>query len=340
MNDRISFRSAVAAQPEALRKSHAAVSRQLDAIDFAAMKGKSLALVGIGASLYAAQAGAAQMRAQGLRAHALVGTDLYDSAVDAADIYVALSASGRSVEPAKAVELRPRAATIGIAKTAASPLTAVVGTMIATESGPDSGPNTTSYLGSLQAVGLLADRLGHASGENEWTSLPDTVSSLLEDVSDAVDRAAAMLKGRISLDCVGAGVACGTAGYAALLVREAVRMPAQGWDTLNFLHGPMEPNDGRTGVVLFGARREVKLASDLADFGIPTLLVTADAGIGDKSNLVVLRVSAPKNALCEAVLHAVPVQLLMQKLAEDAGMPECVFRYRQTDTKLDVKTAA
>jgi glucosamine--fructose-6-phosphate aminotransferase (isomerizing) len=332
MTDLVSLREGIALQPQALEAGGRATSAELDATDLSPMRGGAIALVGIGASLYAATAGAAQMREQGLRAFAFPGTDLSDPAVDAADAYIAISASGRSVEPAKAMEVRPGAATYGIAKTADTPLAKVVGTMIATHSGVDSRPNSTSYVGSMQAIGLIAERVGRPSGF-DWSTLSQAAARVLSKVGPAVARAAALLAGRVAVDCVGAGAARGTAGYASLLLREAVRVPAQSWDTLNFLHGPMESNDPRTGVLLFGDDREVRLAEDLADFGIPTVLVTG-VEVGERANLATIAVPRLGNALAEAVIEAIPVQLLVADLADAAGLPKCEFRYRQTDTKL------
>jgi len=176
MTDLVSLREGTALQPQALEAGGRAISADLDRTDLSPMRGGAIALVGIGASLYAATAGAAQMREQGLRAFAFPGTDLSDPSVDAADVYVAISASGRSVEPAKAMEVRPGAATYGIAKTADTPLAKVVGTMIATHSGVDSRPNSTSYVGSMQAIGLIAERVGRPSGF-DWATLPQAARS-------------------------------------------------------------------------------------------------------------------------------------------------------------------
>ena len=332
MTDLVSLREGIALQPHALEASCQATSGVLDRTDLLPLKGSAIALVGIGASLYAATAGAAQMRAQGLRAFAFPGTDLADPSTDAADAYIAVSASGRSVEPAKAMEVRPGAATYGIAKTADTPLAKVVGAMIGTGSGVDSRPNSTSYVGSMQALGLIADRVGRPSSF-DWSTLGQIAAAVLADIGPAVVRASVLLAGRTALDCVGAGAARGTAGYASLLLREAVRVPAQSWDTLNFLHGPMESNDPGTGILLFGDDREVRLAEDLAGFGIPTVLVTG-IEVGEKANLATIPVPRLGNELAEAIVEAIPVQLLVADLAEAAGLPKCEFRYRQTDTKL------
>lgn len=334
MDEFVTFREGIARAPQALADGGRRTAALLDGVDLAPLGRGTTALVGIGASLYAAIAGASQWRAQGLRAGAFAGTELLDASVDAADAYVAVSASGRSVEPARAVELRPQAATYGLAKTLDNPLAKVVRVMLASHSGIDSRPNTTSYVGSLQALGLIADRVGRPS-RYDWSALPAAVERVLAEVGPAVERAARLLRGGRTLDFVGAGVARGTAGYASLLIREAARTPAQSWDSLNFLHGPMESNDPGTGVVLFGDGREVALARDLADFGIPTVLVTGVA-VEEKANLVTIPVPRLGSRLAEAIAEAIPVQLLVAELAEAAGLPKCEFRYRQTDTKLPV----
>jgi glucosamine--fructose-6-phosphate aminotransferase (isomerizing) len=187
----------------------------------------------------------------------------------------------------------------------------------------------------LLAAGLLADKVGRVSN-TIWSELPARAAALLETARSQADKAARMLAGKKSIDCVGAGCAYGTAGYAALLIREAARVSAQDWDMLNFLHGPMEPNDADTGVLIFGNDREVTLAKDLAGFGTPSVLVTARDDVSDAENLVIIHVPAFSAGLGDAILQAIPAQLMIATLSEDAGLPVCNFRYRQTDTKRDV----
>ncbi len=329
------YREAIALQPAALDACLQSSARPSRSIDVAPLKSGPVVLTGIGASLYAAVVTAAQMRSQGIQAFALPGTDLSDASVDAGSAYIAFSASGRSEEPAHAMELRPAAATYGIAKADATPLSRVVKHMIATDSGADSGPNTTSYLGSLLTAALLADKVCTPSGA-QWPELSARAAATLDQTRKQADKAAKLLSGKKSIDCVGAGCAYGTAGYAALLIREAARIAAQDWDTLNFLHGPMEPNDKDSGVLLFGDGREVKLAKDLAAFGIPSVLVTSRTNVDDEANLC----RHPCAGLLERDWrrHSAghPAQLLIATLSEDAGLPVCNFRYRQTDTKRDV----
>ena len=122
MNDKQLYRDAIGLQPKALASCLDAVSKQLETLDLQPIKDGPVVLAGIGASLYAAIVAAAQMRSQGLRAFALAATDLYDPTIDVGNAYIAFSASGRSEEPARAMELRQQAQTYGIAKADGTPI--------------------------------------------------------------------------------------------------------------------------------------------------------------------------------------------------------------------------
>ncbi|MEX6509068.1 SIS domain-containing protein [Jiella sp. M17.18] len=334
MADRIPIREAIARQTQSLADGAASLAAALEALPLGELASGTTIVTGIGASLYAAQTGAAYMRACGMRAFALASTELYDAAFDGADAYIALSASGRSVEPAKAMELRPNALSFGISGVVDSPLSAYVRHMIGTACGADSGPNTTSYNGTLLALAMMAEQAA-ARFRFDWRHLPELAGRVLDAVPRQVARAAERFRNRTSLDCVASSENLGTAGYTALLLREAPRVAAQQWDTLNFLHGPMEPNDAGTGVILFGDGREVELASVLAGFGIPSLLITSRSDVAEADNLVTITIPATGNSVADAILHTLPAQLLTTQMAEDAGLPVCEFRYRQTGTKLD-----
>jgi len=240
----MNYRPSIAWQPASLGASRAAVETVLNAINLAPLRTGSLAIVGIGASYQAALVGAADLRSRGRRAFAIHPSELYDAKVDAADAYIALSASGRSRETVEAMQLRPQAATYSISKETDNPLAAAVTSVIAMASGADGSPNTTSYTSSLQTLGLIADRIVVDDAGFEasafWTALPALVEKTLVAIREPVARAAALLGGRSAIDCVGASAAFGTAGEASLLLREAVRIPASPYDTLYFLHGPME----------------------------------------------------------------------------------------------------
>jgi glucosamine--fructose-6-phosphate aminotransferase (isomerizing) len=96
----------------------------------------------------------------------------------------------------------------------------------------------------------------------------------------------------------------------------------------------MEAMDARTGVVLFGDGREIRLAQQVDEIGCPALLVTANDEIDDTNLLTVMRVPAESNRIARGILDILPAQLLAAELSDAAGLTDAKLRYPQTDTKL------
>jgi fructoselysine-6-P-deglycase FrlB-like protein len=331
--ERIGYRNAVARQPESLRDGLAIVTKALDAIDLTAFAGKTIGFAGIGASYQAAMAGAVFLRSRGIRAFPYCPTDLYGSLDSAADAFVALSASGQSVEIGDVMRLRPDLPRISISRGTDNPLAAITKTVIPAGSGSDNGASSTGYTGMLLAIGLLCDRLLGGLPTIDWSKLPQAVAETLAG-SAKLAAAAEMLANRASIDLVGAGAGFATAGEAAMLIREAVRVPAATWDTLNYLHGPMESQDARTGLIVFGDGREVKIAQDMAGFGIASVLITGRTDVGPAQNLVVVPVPRLEHEIADAIIQIVAAQMIVGEMQDAAGLTNITFRYRQTDTKL------
>ena len=119
-----------------------------------------------------------------------------------------------------------------------------------------------------------------------------------------------------------------------MLIREAVRVPASGWDTLNYLHGPMESQDAATSLIAFGDDREVKIAQDMAGFGCPSVLITRRTGVASTEKLAMVAVPALGNAIADGILEIIALQMIVADMQDAAGLTDITFRYRQTDTKL------
>jgi glucosamine--fructose-6-phosphate aminotransferase (isomerizing) len=277
--------------------------------------------------------GAVYLRNLGVSAFPYCPTDLYDAIESAAQAFVALSASGQSREICDVMALRPHMPRVAICRGADNPLATLVGAVIPSGSGSDNGASSTGYTGMLLAIGLLCDEI---SGESfaGWSALPSAVAAILYSAVGSAGKAAQSLQACTSIDLVGAGPGLATAGEGAMLIREAVRIPAAGWDTLNYLHGPMESQDGRTGVIAFGDGREVKIAEDMAGFGCPSVLITSRADVASRDNLTVLTVAELGNPVADAIIQIVALQMIVGEMQDAAGLTNITFRYRQTDTKL------
>ena len=333
MNQRIGYREAVARQPESLAEAAAKVAEYLGTLDLSAFANRSIGFAGIGASFQAALAGALYLRNRNRASSAYCPTDLYGAVDSAAEAFVALSASGQSREIADVMTLRDTLPRIAVCRSPDTPLAGITGMQLPFYSGADNGASSTGYTGMLLGIGMLCDAL-IGRPDPVWNILPGLVAQVLSSQADAAGAAAGLLAGRTSIDIVGAGAGFATAGEAAMLIREAVRVPAAGWDTLNYLHGPMESQDAATGLIALGAGREVKVAIDVAAFGCRSVLVTTRDDIETSERLVVLRVPRVENEIAAAILDIVAVQMVVGVMQDAANLTNITFRYRQTDTKL------
>ncbi|MBZ9811774.1 MULTISPECIES: SIS domain-containing protein [unclassified Mesorhizobium] len=332
MMKRIGYRQAVARQTESLEIGRRSVAAALEGLDLQAFAGKTIGLAGIGASYQAALAGALYLRASGIRAFAYTPTDLYGCTDVAADAFIALSASGQSREIFDVMHEASASPRLAVCRGSDNPLADLIGAVLATDSGDDNGASSTGYTGTLLGLGMLIDRL--AGNSFDWSRLPGAVTTLLSGAEHVAGQAARLLQGRTSIDIVGANVGFANAGEAAMLIREAVRVPASGWDTLNYLHGPMESQDAATGLIAIGDGREVKIAQDVAGFGCSSVLITRRMDVVSTGRLVVISIPALGNNIADAILEIIAIQLVVGDMQDAAGLTDIVFRYRQTDTKL------
>ena len=132
-------------------------------------------------------------------------------------------------------------------------------------------------------------------------------------------------------DAVGGGPGHASAGEAALLGREGLRLPATGMETREYLHGPLEAVSDAFGCIVFGRRRERELAAALASYGASVALMTdSDADAGDATVLELPSVPV----LAAPILQILPVQLLVDHVARVRGLEIGKLRRQQRDTKV------
>jgi fructoselysine-6-P-deglycase FrlB-like protein len=324
------FPDGIDAQPGALARSATSVRASLPSVA-PLPEGALIALVGIGASEHIARSAAPAWRAAGLRAIALPASELMDDTSAIADVYVALSESGRSAETVEALSnLRGRR--IGITNMPDSPLAGVVEELLPLDSGPDSAVYTTGYTATLQAVDMLG---GHWAGkDSDWSVLPELASSVLTASTSIIDSVAVRFDSARVIDVVGSGVSAATVGEGALVLREAARAHTAAHETHNYLHGPMEPLDPQTACVIVGGGREVRLARDVSSIGCHTILITTRTDVDPTETLTIVNLPEAPSPLARAVLEILPLQRLAWRLANGRGLAVDGFRYQQDDTKL------
>jgi glucosamine--fructose-6-phosphate aminotransferase (isomerizing) len=326
----VEFLAGVRSQPDNLARSAAALRGLLDSgagerLARDAGRGALLAF-GMGASAHAATAFAALLRAAGRPVLACSAADLLGGTPGGlAAGYLAVTQSGRSRETVEALAALPRGTRIAVTNDPGAPVAGHAEHLLPLSCGPDTRVSTLSYTVTLQALGLLADRITGAPPA-DWAALPPLAASVLDTEPEPLVDA---LSGAAAVDVVGAGIRAGSAGAVALLLREAAGLPATAYPTREYLHGPLETAGPGRCVLVFGSGRDAALAGDLTGWGARVVLVTADPAAAGPH---VLRLpAAPGLAGC--VLDILPVQVAAHRLAERAGRP-IELRHMPADTKL------
>jgi len=158
-----------------------------------------------------------------------------------------------------------------------SPLAGLAEAVVPLSLLPDSNVRTIGYTGTIQALGLLRDAVAGrertASADQTWEDAADGLEALLPAAEELAEGLLPRLRGVTAFDVVGSGVHAGTALQGALLLREVCKLPATGYETYQYLHGPVEAAAAGRVVVAIGGPREAKLAADLAAAGSTVLLV-------------------------------------------------------------------
>jgi glucosamine--fructose-6-phosphate aminotransferase (isomerizing) len=312
-----SFAEGVRLQANHLQAGLADVRAALAATDLAPARAGTLILSGIGASWHALAPAVDALQAAGRRAYAIHPSALSGDGISRlGDAFVLVSQSGKSTEVLDVMERLDGAPTIVISAFGESPLARAADAWLPLGPEADTAVSTLGYTATLQTLGLLTDALLDLRVARD--ALPALVDATLERLRPHAQELAPAFTQIRMLDAVGAGPLAGTAGEAALLAREALLLPAAEYETRQYLHGPMESVATGFGAVLFGAERELRLATTLAGYGATV------ATIGKGADFLV----EP-----DPILQILPMQLLVQFVAELRGLRVDSLAREQDDTK-------
>jgi glucosamine--fructose-6-phosphate aminotransferase (isomerizing) len=277
-------------QPAALRDFiHA---RRLSAEAVASIGDHARIIVtGMGSSHFAGLRTWRRLVDAGLPAWWVSTAELLDSLdlITAASLVVATSQSGASGEIVALLDaLRVRgvdAETIAVTNDASSPLARAAGLVVELHSGDEATVSTKSYINTLAAHEELTERLlgrgGDVTGElmGGLGLLESGTHAVPDEV--AADAVAAEVP-RIAL--IGDGDHSATALYGGLIIKEATKLPAEGFVAGNFRHGPLEIAGPGLTAVFMGLRSGPegeplrRLAADVAATGA-TVLTLGDVAV-------------------------------------------------------------
>jgi glucosamine--fructose-6-phosphate aminotransferase (isomerizing) len=323
------WREAVGRQPANLAAAAEAFAGAIAEVDLERLRRGTIVFAGIGASAHALVPSVLALRAAGRRAFALQATELDDGgARELADAFVLVSQSGASAETVAALEQIDGVPMIAISARGDSPLARASEAWLPLGPEPDTPVATLSYTATLQALGMFCDALLDVT-ESVWRQLPSLAERVLATSAAMAARLAEDFAGVTALEAVGGGPGLASARETALLAREALRLPATGMETREYLHGPLEAVAPGFGAVVFGRARERALAAAMASFGAQVALVSDHGGEG------VAGFELPEvPPVAAAILQILPVQLLVDEVATRRGLSIGDLRRHQDDTKV------
>jgi glucosamine--fructose-6-phosphate aminotransferase (isomerizing) len=155
---------------------------------------------------------------------------------------VGISQSGRTPEIRTVLDAYARAGarTLAITNDRDSPLAQSADWSLALAAGEERAvPATKTFTAQLAALALVAETFGPVPWvEADWQRVPPAVEGVLADF-EAAERAAMRLDGADQLVALGRGYLMPVALEAALKLREAARLRAEGWSAADFRHGPV-----------------------------------------------------------------------------------------------------
>lgn len=236
-------------------------------------------LAGIGASYAALASPLAVLRQYGLPAFRTTCGDVqgWPGSSDAgASVVVAVSQSGRSRET---VELAERCTAAGIPVVAitnrkVSPLAEVSSHVICLGEFADSRVSTVGFITTFAVLGELVDLITTNRVDPGWSGIGQLAQDTVVRLADRLAEFAANHLGTGAVDVVASSSQLTAAEALALLLREGPYVPASGYDTRSYLHGPMDCAGHGVTHVLFGNEREAQLATQLGERTDSVLLVS------------------------------------------------------------------
>ena len=317
------------------------IERAADAV----ARKERITFVGIGTSLHAARVAESWMREFSggrLLAHCEQSFELvhHPIAFGAGDAVIVITHTGTTTASIEALRA---------ARAAGAVTVVITGQMSGSSSGPTSGDGvrgadfhiqtceqevafayTKSYTTALAVLAMLIarvverkDLLAAPPPLGPLQRVPDLLRQALQ-----LEPAARELAKRVAplqrIEIFGSGAAWATASEAALKIKEACYIAAEGFETEEILHGPFSETDARGSLVgLFtgGAtdERGRQILRAAGELKMPRAAITVPAANHDLSAEQILQVPEAPEWLA-AFVHLIPLQLLTYFLALERGV--------------------
>ncbi|HEX7347798.1 MAG TPA: SIS domain-containing protein [Candidatus Limnocylindrales bacterium] len=199
----------------------------------------SVAFIGLGSSYYAATTAAALARVTGIPAWAEYPSTSLRTRPAADQVLVAISASGRTREVVEAGRRhRGTGRVIAVTNDEGSALAEAADVVLPLLAGCEgSGIATRTFRATIAVLAMLADRWnGRLDAAASLRPTLDALHVTLDGYRSWVGEAAGVLDGATAVDALGDAGDSALVHQAALMLREAPRLPADPHETADWLH--------------------------------------------------------------------------------------------------------
>lgn len=300
-----------------------------------------IVLTGMGASLFALWPAWLTLVAAGRPAWLIETAQLLHDLrelVSPKTLVIAASQSGRSAEiVALAERTDGRAGLVGLTNETPSPLVEHSDVVIGVEAGDEHAVSTRSYVNTLAAATLVAERLvGRTSSQRNFNAAADAIAEYLDGWRERVDRIKEQVGLPERLYLLGRGASLAGAGCGALILKEAAKWPAEAMSSGQFRHGPLELADSRmTAIVLAGhnepdRQRNRRLLEDIERYGGRGIWADTDLDTNGPSISI-----AAADGAARGIAEIIALQLLSVAIAELTGIEPGVFRHLEKVTTVE-----
>jgi glutamine---fructose-6-phosphate transaminase (isomerizing) len=322
---------AIFAQP-ALMDRVVATRETIDRAAQAVARREHIYFVGIGTSLHAARVAESWLRhfSRGRvlgRAEQSFEFIHHPVALGPADAVIVITHTGTTAASVEALRVARAAGALTVAITGEASGSGACGADFHIETCAQEIPfaYTKSYTTALAVLALMAMRIAErkasvAAGERlaELGRVPELMREAL-GLEPQVQKWAKRIASLSRIEVFGSGAAWPTASEAALKIKEACYIAAEGFETEEILHGPFSETDARGSLVgLFvgdatddRGRQILRAAGDLK---VQRAAITVPAANRDLAAEEILLVPECP-AWLSAFIHLMPLQLLMYYLA-------------------------
>ena len=238
-----------------------------------------VAFTGLGSSRYAGSIAASDLRATGASAWVEYASSGSPTAPAADLALVAISASGRTAEViAAARRHQGRSLVVAVTNDPGSALAAVADHVLPLHAGVEAaGIATCTFRATVAVLGMLAGRTpaSLAPTVEELSAAIDGREQWLLDMADAIDGASA-------IDVLADAAILGLADQAALMLREAPRLPATAHDTGDWLHTAVYlALPGHRALLFPGAKADAEVIATIERRGGAVVSMPSASAAGD-----------------------------------------------------------